>query len=269
MTVPRPPSILESWDELTRTVRPPSVRARVSSRTSVPFGALATAAVVIAVLALLPFLPTEPPGSTADPTASASPTGTDKAPQRTPRFIETQHPSEGPVTLFDGTIHGWRFAPTDVLRAAGFNGEDPRDCEAQEYGATHPTDLDFGVAYLPSGPRSEQVTKSACDDRAYFVTREITFEETGGYLHMTRVLSGSASFPLEAPTSLVEPCQIADRPAVCVHYLDDTTGRGGHLAQIIILEQPALDPYGVVFRLAGGEMPFAELVKIASSVSFE
>jgi hypothetical protein len=173
------------------------------------------------------------------------------------------------VTLFDGTIYGWRFAPTDVLREAGFNGEDPRDCEGQEYGPTHSTDLDFGVAYLPPGPRSEQVTKSACGDRAYFVTREIFFDETGGYLNMTHVLSGRALFSLEAPASLVEACQIADRPAVCVHYLDDTTGRGGHLAQIIILEHPALDPYGVVFRLAGGEMPFAELVKIASSVSFD
>ena len=155
------------------------------------------------------------------------------APQRTPRFLATPPPSEGPVTLFDGTIHGWRFAPVDVLLDAGLDGGDPRDCEGQEYGADHPTDLYFGVAYLPSGTRSEQVTKSACDDRAYFVTREITFEETGGYLQMTRVLSGSASFSLEAPASLVEPCQIAGRPAVCVHYLDDTTGRGGHLAQII------------------------------------
>lgn len=67
MTTSGPPSILDSWDELTRTVRPPSVHRHMSSRVSAPVGALATAAVVIALLALLS------PGVSLGPAASASP----------------------------------------------------------------------------------------------------------------------------------------------------------------------------------------------------
>lgn len=70
MTTGRPPSILDSWDELTRAVRPPVVRRRTSYGMRAPLGALVAAAVVIAVLALLPRL-AETPGSSSGPTASA------------------------------------------------------------------------------------------------------------------------------------------------------------------------------------------------------
>jgi hypothetical protein len=183
--------------------------------------------------------------------------------------VATPPPSEEPLVSFDGTFYGWRFASLDVLIEAGLAGGDPRDCDAQQYGAAHATDLDFGVAYLPSGPRTEEVTKSACGDSAWFVSRQIFFEETGVLLTMHRGRRATASLPLEVPASYVQSCEIVGLPSVCVHYRNDATGRHGHPAAIIVIEHQELDPFGVYFLLSGEEIPFAELVKVASSVSFD
>ncbi|NJD30147.1 MAG: hypothetical protein FIA92_17925 [Chloroflexi bacterium] len=76
MTISRRPSILDSWDELTRGVRPPTMRRRTASRVSPPLGALVVATVAIAMVVILSPPKAEAPATGNDPSASATATAT-------------------------------------------------------------------------------------------------------------------------------------------------------------------------------------------------
>lgn len=201
-----------------------------------------------------PAVPTQTPPSFPGPTPSQMPASTPA-----PTSVSTE--------LFDGSFYGWRFAPDEVLRAEGLDRNLSVDCEPREYGEEHQTDLDFHADYLPAGQRTSSVVKWACGDVGLSVVEEYSFAAyPGSTVTLQRALWGSKSADLWAPAAFVRACEVGGKPAVCVHYLDDGTGRGGHLAQIIVLERASLDPHALVFRLSGVEIPFAELMAIMTSV---
>jgi hypothetical protein len=163
---------------------------------------------------------------------------------------------------FDGTFYGWHFAPD-----AGLNTRPAAECEPIGYGSEHATDLDFEAEYLPEGQHTISVVKVACGNVGFSVVKEYSFDSyPGSDVILQRQLFGSKEADLRAPADFVGTCQIARKPAVCVHYMDDATGRGGHLGQIIVIEDGSLDPNAVVFRLEGSEIPFAELMRIMETV---
>jgi len=195
------------------------------------------------------------PVQTQSPSSSPGP-----APQRTPRF--TPFPTLASDELFDGSFYGWRFGP-DEGQDRNISG----DCEGGEYGSDHPTDLDFKAEYLPDGHQRLSVVKWACGTVGFSVAEEYSFDSyPGSYVFLQRGLVGVKAAPLRAPVDFVRACEVRGRPAVCVHYIDDDTGRGGHPAEIIVIDDGSLDPYAVLFRVMGSELPFAELMKMMESV---
>jgi hypothetical protein len=164
--------------------------------------------------------------------------------------------------LFDGSFYGWRFGPDE-----GLDRNLSIDCQPSEYGSDHQTDLDFQADYLPEGQQTISVVKSACGDLGLSIVEEYSFDlYPGSYVFLLRELLGSKSADLSAPADFVRACEVAGRPAVCVHYIDDDTGRGGHPAQIIVIEDGSLDPHAVLFRVMGMELPFTELMKMMETV---
>jgi hypothetical protein len=163
--------------------------------------------------------------------------------------------------LFDGSFYGWRFGPGDVDRNITV------ECEGAEYGSDHLTDLDFHAEYLPEGPQTLSVVKWACGQMGFSVAEEYSFDAyPGSDVILQRGLTGTKALELLAPVDFVRACEVAGKPAVCVHYMDDATGRGGHPAQIIVIEDGSLDPHAVLFQMMGSEIPFAELMKIMETV---
>lgn len=171
---------------------------------------------------------------------------------------------------FDGSVLGWRLAPTDVLAREGRGGAHlTRDCEPAPAGADRSTQLDFTLSYFPPTVTIESVAgplKWVCGGLGLSVMYDfdlMTPYGVGG-LRVERAVWGERALTLHAANDRVEAASINGRPAVFAHPADDASGLGHAVIMVIEDDVP---PEFTVLRVIGDEgIPFAELVKIAEGV---
>jgi len=60
-------------------------------------------------------------------------------------------PSPTGMLTYDVTIHGWRFASTEILRREGLDRALKLDCTPRRVPASTRTELDFELTYVPPG----------------------------------------------------------------------------------------------------------------------
>lgn len=225
--------------------------------------------VVLLVVALGLAACGEPQKPAAGPSPSAEPT-------RHPNIDLMEADSRKP--RFDGTIYGWRVAPTSVLEREGLRRDlreglrkvDP-DCEARRVRTGTRTDLDFTLTYFPQGVKvagKPGVDKWVCGDIGLSVLESYSFDETPhlgvGDLRVERVLRDKRAFDIHAAEDRVEACSVRGFPAVCVHAVDDETGLGE--SGVVVIEDDDLDPFATTLLVWASELPFDEVLKVAEGV---
>jgi hypothetical protein len=219
----------------------------------------------------------DPVARTSDPASPITserpaPTNSPEATQTT--CIEVEPFVNGSMAWFDGTCYGWRFAPHDVLEAAGLHDRNLQlDCDPQLYGDTletsgppavgHPTDLDIEFTSPPNG-EVVHVMKWACGTSGVSDLLTLTLDE--GRVSIERALHGTPSVEVEAVDGSVAPCDVLGIPAVCVDYLTASHVQANSVAQVIVLEDARLDPHAVVVRLSSEDIPLATLLNVAELV---
>jgi len=175
--------------------------------------------------------------------------------------------SDGNEPLFDGTMSGWRIAPTAVIRSEGLERQLQLDCTPQEVNGETKTDLDFAVGYLPPGARLTTSVKTVCDGRGLSVSQWFAVDKTptqksAGSLRVERWLMDKRAFAIDADRSRVEACTISDHPAVCVRPGDDPLED----SIILLIEDDVLDPFATVLFVAAEGVPYSEALKVVNSV---
>ena len=189
------------------------------------------------------------------------------APSARPTASPTSTTSPTARVEFDGTIHGWRLAPHEVLEKEF--GNDIRnldlECDPKQVKDSTKTDLDIKLTYLPDGWSIEGkpgVVKWACPDLALstFYEYGLTSSSNPGpqYIRLDRVREGRRALALYAPADGVEECTIRGLPAICVRY-DEPIPR----FTFIVIEDDTLDPFVSHLLLdADGPISYEELVKL-------
>lgn len=187
------------------------------------------------------------------------------SPQPTP----STSPSPTPVGEFDGTIHGWRFAPNDVLEAEF--GNDLRnldlDCDAKKVSPSTKTDLDVGLNYFPASAESRgepTIVKYMCGSQGLSVyyhwsLKTKPFPSVGevGELRIDRVVTARRAWFLgTAPADRVHECTVAGLPAVCLR--NEPEGQ----VLILVIEDDDLDPFATFLLVDAFGLPFDELVRM-------
>jgi hypothetical protein len=197
-----------------------------------------------------------------------------RAVQSRPSPTPSPTPTDGSIEFFNGTIHGWRIATSEVLEQEGLSRNLDPDCDPRQGGASMQTDLDFDLTYLPNDigtpAHAPAATKWACGKRGFSVSWSYDWDNNPydgiGILTVERALWGSRSRDLHARKDLVEACSVRGRDAVCVHYEEDDKlgrGRGGY---VVVIEDDVFDPYATILTITASGIPYDELLKIAAGI---
>lgn len=186
-----------------------------------------------------------------------------------PRPTSPAPATEGPVVEFDGTIHGWRVAPDQVLEAEF--GNDLRnldlDCDAEKVSPSTKTSLDIDLNYFPASAQERgkpTIVKWVCGSQGLSTyynwslkTKPFPVVGEAGELRIERVLTARRAWSIgTAPEDRVHECTIAGLPAVCLR--NEQEGQ----VLILVIEDNDLDPYASFLLVDAFGLPFDELVKM-------
>jgi hypothetical protein len=184
-------------------------------------------------------------------------------------YITQLQREEAAKPKFDGVIQGIHFVPEEVLSANGPPSMAPCPTPARNLEPTVVTDLDFVVTRPPSLPyvikKVTGPTKIACGTVATWVgySYELSTPFGDGFVSVAHRRLSRFEIGRTASPERVSSSGINGRPAVVIKPLD-TSGVGN--AEIIIVEDSTLDPWGSVFLLSSEWVTLDELRATAEGI---